>query len=464
MTKNMNNSPTTTFKHPHLQSFLKRYPTHQKLLLHAAFPLALTPELLYCLRENFVPDSPWIAVSDILLFLCHPVGFQLYEMSPDVRNELLHYLQPEELHKLSDFMVEYIRQQLKTNYRADEDLGAAPQWTALAYIKPEDAIQEIKDKIQALLKNQDSRKLIKFASVLESYAEIDPLIKAGLQPLLMLASGEYLTFDFEVVTVNRRGEIIKREPKQATYFVEDLGNGVTLDMVAIPGGKFMMGSPEGEGRDEEKPQHEVTVPPFFMGKYQVTQAQWRVVAALPKIKDDLKSNPSEFKGDNLPVEGVFWDDAVEFCARISKATGKEYRLPSEAEWEYACRAGTTTPFHFGETITSELANYDANYTFADEPKGTYREKTTAVGSFPPNAFGLYDMHGNVWEWCADDWHGNYINAPTNGTAWISRSGTKSSRGGSWFNYTWFCRCASRYNFDLIDDNSGFRVVRVPPRT
>lgn len=456
----MNNSPTTTFKHPHLQSFLKRYPTHQKLLLHAAFPLALTPELLYCLRENFDPDSPWIAVSDILLFLCESVGFQLYKMSPDVRNELLYYLQPEELYKLSDFMVAYIRQQLKINYRADEDLGAAPHWTALAYIKPEDAIQEITNKIQEI-KNKNSTELMKFASVLESYAEIDPLIKAGLQPLLMLASGELSTFNFQVVTVNRRGKIIKTEPKQATYFVEDLGNGVTLDMVAIPGGKFMMGSPEGEGRDNEKPQHKVTVPPFFMGKYQVTQAQWRVVAALPKIKDNLKSNPSSSKGDNLPVEQVSWDDAVEFCARISKATGKQYRLPSETEWEYACRAGTTTPFHFGETITSKLANYQASSTFADEPKGTYREKTTAVGSFPPNAFGLYDMHGNLWEWCADDWHKNYINAPTDGSAWISQSKNFVLRGGSWINYPRNCRSAYRDYYGNRDSRSydiGFRIV------
>jgi hypothetical protein len=184
----MNNSPTTTFQHPHLQSFLKRYPNHQKLLLHAAFPLALTPELLYCLRENFVPDSPWIAVSDILLFLCHPVGFQLYEMSPNIRNELLKELKnqnPQKLYELSDFMVEYIRQQLKYNYRADEDLGAAPHWTALTYAKPDDAVEEIKQELAENIKTNPNLKP-KFSHIVETYADFDPLIEAGLEPFLKM--------------------------------------------------------------------------------------------------------------------------------------------------------------------------------------------------------------------------------------------------------------------------------------
>ena len=185
----MKNSPNTTFKHPHLQSFLQRYPTHQELLLHAAFPLALTPELLYCLRENFVPNSPWIAVSDILLFLCHPVGFQLYEMSPDIRNELLTELKNQHseklLYKLSDFMVEYIRQQLKYNDRADEDLGAAPHWTALTYAKPDDAVEEIKQELAEKIKTNPNLKP-KFSHIVETYADFDPLIKAGLEPLLKM--------------------------------------------------------------------------------------------------------------------------------------------------------------------------------------------------------------------------------------------------------------------------------------
>jgi formylglycine-generating enzyme required for sulfatase activity len=159
---------------------------------------------------------------------------------------------------------------------------------------------------------------------------------------------------------------------------------------------------------------------------------------------------------------------VEFCGRLSKLTGREYRLPSEAEWEYACRAGTTAPFYFGETITGKLANYDATYTYADEPKGENRgETTTPVGQFPPNAFGLYDMHGNVWEWCADRWHHNYKGAPIDGSAWIEGGdGYMLVRGGSWLLQPIFCRCASRLNVKPVFRNFliGLRVVCAAPRT
>ncbi|MFO5440741.1 MAG: SUMF1/EgtB/PvdO family nonheme iron enzyme, partial [Dolichospermum sp.] len=170
---------------------------------------------------------------------------------------------------------------------------------------------------------------------------------------------------------------------------EDLGNGVKLEMIAIPGGTFWMGSPtnEAERNNDEGPQHQVTVPSFFMGKYPLTQAQYQAI---------IGNNPSYFKGNNRPVERVIWNDAVTFCQKLSQKTGKNYRLPSEAEWEYACRAGTKTPFSFGDNITPDLVNYDGNYPYKSAPKGKYREQTTDVGTFPPNAFGLYDMHGNVW--------------------------------------------------------------------
>jgi len=276
---------------------------------------------------------------------------------------------------------------------------------------------------------------------------------------------ELFTSEFEVVTVNAQGQEINREREQAKYYSERLSNDVTLEMMAIPGGKFFMGSPPGEGADDEKPQREVAIQPFFMGKYPVTQAQWQAV---------MGNNPAWFK-DNLlkPVEQVSWNDAVEFCEKLSEKTGKEYRLPSEAEWEYACRAGTKTPFYFGETITTDLANYRGKDwkigdtvvypgVYAKETLGKYRGTTTAVGSFPPNVFGLYDMHGNVWEWCADNWHGNYEGAPTDGTAW-TKGGDNNHyllRGGSWINSPYDCRSASRDN--NIRDNHyrgrGFRVV------
>ena len=245
---------------------------------------------------------------------------------------------------------------------------------------------------------------------------------------------------------------------QAQNFTENLGKGINLEMIAIPGGKFMMGSPEDEGKDSEKPQHEVTVQPFFMGKYPITQAQYQQV---------MSKNPSNFKGDERPVECVTWDEAEEFCQRLSKHTGTEYRLPTEAEWEYACRAGTTTPFHFGETITTDLANYDGNYIYANESKGEYREQTTSVGSFSPNAFGLYDMHGQVWEWCQDNWHDNYEGAPKDGSPWLSGfSTTKVMRGGSWAYNPGVCRSACRFYLasGFRDVDIGFRAVCVAPST
>jgi len=264
-------------------------------------------------------------------------------------------------------------------------------------------------------------------------------------------------FSFEVVTINTQGQVINRTQKEALYYEEDLGNGVLLEMVAIPGGRFVMGSPktEAERYNDEGPQHPVEVPAFLMGKYPITQAQYEAI---------MGENPSRFRGANNPVEQVTWYKAKEFCQRLSAKTGREYRLPSEAQWEYACRAGTTTPFHCGETISTDLANYDGNYTYASGSKGRYREETTPVGSFPPNAFGLYDMHGNVWEWCADPWHDHYNGAPIDGSAWTQGGDDNRSplRGGSWLLNPLNCRSAYRYyHFGvrvLIGNDFGFRVV------
>jgi formylglycine-generating enzyme required for sulfatase activity len=268
---------------------------------------------------------------------------------------------------------------------------------------------------------------------------------------------------------------IDKHPATIHYFTEDLGDEMGLDMVLIPAGRFEMGSPEDEleRQNDEGPQHTVTVPAFFMGRTPITQAQWRKVAKFPKVKIELKEKPSRFKGDNRPVEQVSWDDATEFCVRLSRHTQREYRLPSEAEWEYACRAGTTTAFHFGETISTDLAIYcgtrEEYGAYGRGEKGIYREKTTDVGSFPPNQFGLHDMHGNVWEWCMDDWHDNYQGAPNDGSAWLKNAETTSRkvfRGGSWYYIPWHCRSAMRYNHSRVNraDFIGFRVICCAPRT
>ena len=249
------------------------------------------------------------------------------------------------------------------------------------------------------------------------------------------------------------------------YLLPD-SQAMALEMCAIPSGTFIMGSPNTEkGRygDIESPQHKVNIQSFYIGKYPITQAQWRVIASCLdlKVERDLNPEPSYFEGDNRPVENVSWDDAVEFCTRLSKLTGRNYRLPSEAEWEYACRAETTTPFYFGGTITTDLVNYNGNYTYADAQKGQYRHQTTPVGQFPSNAFGLHDMHGNVWEWCADSWHYSYINAPDDGSAWLSdKTNYRTLRGGSWVDVPAYCRSAIRVRLprDHRHANYGFRVV------
>ncbi|MBO3461825.1 bifunctional serine/threonine-protein kinase/formylglycine-generating enzyme family protein [Aetokthonos hydrillicola Thurmond2011] len=271
------------------------------------------------------------------------------------------------------------------------------------------------------------------------------------------------SFEFEVVTVNAAGNEIRREERSGNFYIEELGNGVTVEMVAIPGGSFMMGSSDEEGDADERPQHQVNLEPFFMGKFPITQNQWRFVANLPKIKQSLNPNPSKFRGTNRPVENVSWHEAVEFCARLSEKTGRNYRLPSEAEWEYACRAGTTTPFHFGETLTSDLANCSDSDIHSFASKGKSRKETTVVGSFQvANAFGLYDMHGLVWEWCADPWHKNYDGAPRDGRIWEigGDHNRRVLRGGSWSFSSVLCRSASR-SWNESDGGlrvCGFRVI------
>jgi formylglycine-generating enzyme required for sulfatase activity len=276
-------------------------------------------------------------------------------------------------------------------------------------------------------------------------------------------------FDFEVakLTVSQLGLETRISPGQAYQFVEQLSDQMVLEMVQIPAGEFLMGASkdEADSRDSERPQHRVIVPEFYMGKYPITQAQWKFGASLPQIDHKLNPNPSHFNDVNLPVEKVSWFESVEFCARLSLYTKREYRLPSEAEWEYSCRAGTTTPFYFGETISTNLANYNGNYVYGRGNTGTYRGSTTPVGSFPPNLLGLFDMHGNVWEWCQDQWCENYQKTPTDGSSHFNntnRNTYRIMRGGSWGVNPRLCRSAVRIlNVpNHRNDLTGFRVACV----
>jgi formylglycine-generating enzyme required for sulfatase activity len=237
---------------------------------------------------------------------------------------------------------------------------------------------------------------------------------------------------------------------------EPFTNSIGMTFVYIPPGSFTMGSPSSEPeRDDDERQHHVTLTKgFFMQTTEVTQGQWKAV---------MGSNPSYFKncGDNCPVEKVSWEDVQEFIRKLNRKEGVDrYRLPTEAEWEYACRAGTTTPFNGGNCLSADEANYDGNYPLDGCPKGSYREKTVPVGSFPPNDWGLYDMHGNVWEWCSD-WYGEYPSGSVTDPEGPSSGSYRVFRGGSWLSYARGCRSASRFlsapgcRRDLI----GFRLAR-----
>ena len=233
--------------------------------------------------------------------------------------------------------------------------------------------------------------------------------------------------------------------------VLDLGSGVSMRFVEIKPGRFMMGSPASEqDRDGDETQHAVTISkPYWLGQTEVTQAQWQAV---------MGSNPSRFKGDlTRPVEQVSWNDAVEFCRRLSQKTGMTFRLPTEAEWEYACRAGTTTAYSFGNDASSlgEYGWFDGNAGFSTKPVATRK----------PNAWGLYDMHGNVWEWCSD-WYGNYPSgAVSDPQGPVSGTG-RVLRGGSWLNRSNLCRASFRFGLEPGLDNCafgdlGFRAARTP---
>jgi formylglycine-generating enzyme required for sulfatase activity len=266
------------------------------------------------------------------------------------------------------------------------------------------------------------------------------------------------TFSFETVTLDRTGAVVARFTGQAQQAVEDLGGGVTLALVAVPGGSFQMGSRHEGGYPDERPAHPVFLAPFWLGKTPLTQAQWQaVMGMLPGCR---------FHGPDLPVENICWKDAAEFCTRLSKKTGQAYSLPSEAQWEYACRAGTSTPFAFGETITTGYANYVGEHTYRDEPPGVYRHGTIPVGSFLPNAWGLYDMHGGVWEFCADAWHEEYSGAPIDGSPRLvgfqgrNTPVPRAARGGSWHETPNHCRSAVRLQVAEDDrmEYYGFRVL------
>jgi formylglycine-generating enzyme required for sulfatase activity len=258
-----------------------------------------------------------------------------------------------------------------------------------------------------------------------------------------------------------------------TEWFKDLAIGP--EMVAVPAGRYLMGSPESEPERfaNEGPQHKITIPgPFAIGRFAVTFSEWdaaqqdkdwqRITGLAPRLPRD-----AGWGRGNRPVIGVSWDDAQAYMKWLSEKTGKEYRLPSEAEWEYACRAGSTTPFWWGTSITTEQANYDGRgFAYSGGGRiGEFRQRTLPVESFEANPWGLYQVHGNVWEWCEDRWHSDYTGAPANGSAWMDGDNNlRVLRGGAWINNPRGLRSAFRNNnFSIFGHRNrfrGFRAVRV----
>lgn len=264
-------------------------------------------------------------------------------------------------------------------------------------------------------------------------------------------------------------------PRNLRAQADGITNSVGMKLVPIPSGTFMMGSPRSEEeRDAKELRHEVTITsPFYLGAYEVTQQQWT------QVMPDSERNPAVFSkgnggGPEHPVENVSWEAANEFCQQLSaraeeKTAGRRYRLPTEAEWEYACRAGTTTAFHFGNSLSSQQANFNGHYPYGDAEPGPYLRRTAQVGSYPPNAFGLYDMHGNVAEWCSDWYDPQYYENSPGEDPLGPPFGVLSDgfdrfylvvRGGSWLDDARACRSAYRYRAMARTPNRlvGFRVV------
>ena len=252
-----------------------------------------------------------------------------------------------------------------------------------------------------------------------------------------------------------------------TVWFKDFAEGP--EMIVIPAGEFMMGSPESEEErtSREGPLHKVTIAkPFAVGRFAINFVEWDAAVAEGGVTHRPDNPDNEgLGGGRYPVIDVSWEDANAYCAWLSNMTGKAYHLLSEAKWEYCCRAGTATPFWWGSAISTAHANYNGNYTYGNGWEGEYRKRTVPVGWFEPNPWGLYNVHGNVSEWCEDCWHEDYDGAPEDGSAWLSADGGDGNirvlRGGSWINGPQILRSADRDGSftDSRDVNYGFRISR-----
>ncbi|MEM7536666.1 MAG: formylglycine-generating enzyme family protein, partial [Chloroflexota bacterium] len=257
---------------------------------------------------------------------------------------------------------------------------------------------------------------------------------------------------------------IDRQSQTQEFFTQQVGLDFKLQMIYIPGGQYQMGAQDNAGDYREQPVHTVDVPAFFLSRFLITQQQWLFISKRAKVRYELTQKPSAFNSyggttNTIPVSQITWFEATEFCERLYAMTGLPYRLPTEAEWEYACKAGTSTSFHFGWTISPSVANYDNRHRYRESPKRSFTHgMPTSVGAYmAPNAFGLQDMHGNVWEWCADHWYPDYTDSGTTVDARTTdlRDAERVIRGGAWDSPPDMCR--SSYRMGISPYNRLFTI-------
>ncbi|MEY4168313.1 MAG: hypothetical protein RIR52_2137, partial [Acidobacteriota bacterium] len=458
---------------------------YRRLACHAALPLILTTEMVGFLRHQYVSHLSWVAEVDLLLSrLCVDTGEDLYVMNSEARAALLQMMRedpglgPRRIEEVNRLLIDRLSHLVEKHPALIATEMEAFRFSAMLCVteRRDSAVEQLAARIVEQLEGPTSpgvsadtqpgtsrsrlRQLTgivtEHASLLEDERYRDLVDLATITGQLLddhdgrlvaeLSDAGRLEDEYRVPGVDKpirlrhtidrlypgrkltAGDardgadrlILSPTPVVRRVIVSD-GTEIRFEMVDLPGGEFLMG---GTRFDDEKPAHRVRVAPFSIGKYQVTQAEWRAV---------MGKNPSQFKGDRNPVEKVSWEDVEEFLKRI----GNGFRLPTEAEWEYAARAGTTTQYSFGD-VGSQLGEYAWFY----ENSGL---TTHPVGEKKPNPFGLYDMHGNVWEWCADHYHENYKGAPEDGSAWLKSdmAAIRVFRGGGWIGHAVDCRSADR---------------------
>ncbi|MCP4698523.1 MAG: formylglycine-generating enzyme family protein [Gammaproteobacteria bacterium] len=472
-------NPTPNQAIPQVLAYEQKFGSgHFNLACHAAFAFILSPELLNLIHLNFLDDEniPWTAEADVLLSpLCHPVGEDLFQFDPAVRQVLLVELENHcgwlRLFDLANFLIDYLHEKPSQNSESEE----IHRWLARAYIEPDKVIQELNSWLTgasaapAVSDRETLAEQIRFTHIVEITSDVLEQSGSELYPQMISRSRELVQRIYRVPgTVQKPESKQEQRPKRKQNLEEPaekvtaglhdyLSDGKTLGpaMVYLPEGSFRMGSPEGKRGwfEEGSPEHEVALSSFSVGQYPVTFEEYDRFCADAKRK---KPDDRKWGRARRPVIHVSWEDARAYCKWLSRQTGQNYRLLTEAEWEYACRAETQTRYSFGDE-EGELGEY----AWYDKNSG---RQTHPAGEKKPSAWKLYDMHGNVWEWVNDYWADNYSSEPQTDPKGPNTGSSRVIRGGSWDITARICRSAMRGRNDPggRDSSLGFRLARTGP--